>query len=135
VSALLRIAAAAALGAALCACHVLDDAATSIAYDIEAGVGRLEHSSDPALTSVHAPTASRGDCADDYKVQFSRASALVVWCYAPGDPEKVASSHTTTYHLNYVDVPETTIVDKKRGDPLSIEIAKSPGKPVVRRVF
>ena len=109
-------AAAALLAASLAACSLFEDAATAIAYDLEAGVGPFERSNDATTTIVHVPSARRGGCADDYKVQFSRASALVVWCYAPGDPEKTVSSHTTTYHLNYVDVPETIIVDKKRGD-------------------
>ena len=120
---------------ALWACSVLFDAATSIADDIETGSKRLSGSPDRELTIVHMPQASRGDCADSYRVQFTRDSLIGVWCYAPDDPTKVVSSHTTTYHLNYVDVPETTIVDKKRGEPLSIELEKAPGKPVVKHVF
>jgi len=120
---------------ALGACSVLLDAATSIADDIETGAKRLQSSSDAELTIVHTPKASRSDCADAYRVQFTRDSLIGVWCYAPDDPSKVVSSHTTTYHLNYVDVPETTILDKKKGEALSIELEKTGGKPVVKRVF
>lgn len=59
---------------------------------------------------------------------------MVVWCYAPDSATEVVSSHGTTYHLRLVDVPETTIVDKQRGEPLSIEFEHGPGKSVVRRV-
>jgi outer membrane lipoprotein-sorting protein len=121
--------------APLWACSVFFDAATSIADDIETGAKRLERSSDSELTIVHTPKRSRSDCADAYRVQFTRDSLIGVWCYAPDDPTKVVSSHVTTYHLNYVEVPETTIVDKKRGEPLSIELVKTSGKPVVKRVF
>src|SRR5262249_25683038 len=132
----MRIRAWMAFTAAACfACSVLFDAATSIADDIETGAKRLESSNERELTIVHIPQASRSDCADSYRVQFTRDSLIGVWCYAPDDPTKVVSSHTTTYHLNYVDVPETTIVDKKKGEPLSIELTKSPGKPQVQRVF
>ena len=41
----------------------------------------------------------------------------------------------TTYHLNFVQVPETIIVDKKRGEALSIELARGSGKPAVKWVF
>jgi outer membrane murein-binding lipoprotein Lpp len=52
---------AAVLAAALCAgCDAFLDAATAIAYDIEAGVGRLERSRDSVTTIVHVPSASRG---------------------------------------------------------------------------
>jgi hypothetical protein len=131
----LRVAAATALATTLSACMVFFDAATSIAYDIESGAHRLESSPETELTIVHTPRTAWGDCADAYRVQFSRDSLIGVWCYAPDDPTKVVSSHVTTYHLNYVDVPETTIVDKKKGEPLSIELTKSTGKPVVKRVF
>jgi outer membrane lipoprotein-sorting protein len=125
----------AAIAVALLACSVLLDAATSIADDIETGSKKLRSSSDSELTIVHTPHASRSDCADAYRVQFSRDSLIAVWCYAPDDPTRVVSSHTTTYHLNFVDVPDTTIVDKKKGEPLSIELVKGADKPIVRRVF
>ncbi|HTO55498.1 MAG TPA: hypothetical protein VMR50_19095 [Myxococcota bacterium] len=131
----MRLLPAAIALASLCACSVLFDAATSIADDIETGAKQLKSSSDSELTIVHTPKASRSDCADAYRVQFSRDSLIAVWCYAPGDPTKVVSSHTTTYHLNWVDVPETTIVDKKKGEPLSIELVKGADKPIVKRVF
>lgn len=121
--------------AALFGCALLFDAATSIADDIETGAKQLESSSQSELTIVHTPRALRHDCADAYRVQFARDSLIGVWCYAPDDPTKVVSSHTTTYHLNFVDVPKTTIVDKKKGEPLSIELVKGAGKPVVERVF
>jgi hypothetical protein len=127
---------AVALALAVCfACSLLFDAATSIADDIETGSKQLRSSSDSELTIIHTPQVSRSDCADAYRVQFSRDSLIAVWCYAPDDPTQVVSSHTTTYHLNWVDVPETTIVDKKKGESLSIELVKGAGKPVVKRVF
>jgi hypothetical protein len=59
-------------------------------------------------------------------VQFSKASALVIWCEDSKTGE-VTSSHTTTYHLNFVKVPKTYVLDKKAGDPLVIELTKTNG--------
>lgn len=124
----------ASLAFLMASCSDFFDAATAIADDIESGIGAFNHSSGQTTTIVHTPTASRGGCADGYRVQFSAASALVVWCRAPGSTTESVSSHTTTYHLNYVDVPQTTIVDKEAGQPLTLDIAKGPGKPIVTGV-
>jgi hypothetical protein len=128
---------AAALVTPFTACSdFLADAATAIAYDIESHTGRFAASKAAAATTlVHVPKPNRGGCADGYRVQFSRASSLVVWCWAPGSTTQSVSSHTTTYHLRFVDVRETIIVDKQRGESLSIEIVSAPGKPLVRTVW
>jgi len=131
-----RLLLAAFLIAPLTAClDFLTDAATAIAYDIESHTASFARSNAAMATLVHVPKSSRGGCEDGYRVQFTRASSLVVWCRAPGSTAQSVSSHTTTYHLRFVDVSETIIVDKRRGEPLSIEIAKGPHKPVVRRVW
>jgi hypothetical protein len=124
----------AALAAALlvgCS-FAFEDGATAIAYDIESHVSRAARNG--AATLLHRTSPRRGGCADAYRVQFSRESALVIWCHAPDSTAQVVSSHITTYHLRLVEVPETTIVDKARGEPLIIEIESGPGKAVVRRV-
>ena len=113
----------------------LADAATAIAYDIESHTERFARSGATTTTLVHVPKASRGGCTDGYRVQFSRAAGLVVWCWAPGSTTESVSSHITTYHLRFVEVSETIIVDKPRGEPLSIEITKGRHKPVVGKVW
>lgn len=128
------LAAVAACAPAACA-DLLADAATAIAYDIEAHAARFVASGAGESTLVHRPQARRGGCADAYRVQFSQAGGLVVWCRAPRDDSVTVSSHITTYHLRFVDVPATTIVDKARGEPLSIGFAKGAHKPVVARVW
>lgn len=110
----------------------LEGGATAIANDIES---QVKGAASGTTLLVHRTTKQRGGCADAYKVQFSRDAGMVVWCYAPGNTTEVVSSHSTTYHLRFVDVPETTIVDKPKGEPLRIEIERGAGKPVVRRVW
>jgi hypothetical protein len=116
-------------------CDALTDAATAIAYDIEAHAARFAASGEATSTLLHVPQARRGGCADTYRVQFSQAAGLVVWCRAPGSATGTVSSHITTCHLRFVDVPATTIVDKSKGEPLSIAFEKGPGKAVVVKVW
>ncbi len=127
------VAVTAACVAPLAACPgAFYDAATAIAYDIESHTAR--HTRAGTSTLVHVPKSGRGGCKDAYKVQFSRAAGLVVWCWAAGSTTQAVSSHATTYHLRFVDVPETIIVDKQRGESLAIEVARAAGKPAITAV-
>jgi hypothetical protein len=124
---------AGALAATIAHCSWFRDPATSLVLVIERGANQLESSPSFKATIVHPPNSS--DCPDAYRVELVQQGALTVSCFATDDPTKVVSSHTSDLHLKHVDVRETTTVDKKRGEPLSIEIAKSAGKPVIERVF
>ncbi|MGH6644421.1 MAG: hypothetical protein ACRED3_17165, partial [Bradyrhizobium sp.] len=61
-------------------------------------------------------------------------SILVMWCKSASGDGTVAS-HGTTSHLNYVDVPETTILEKRAGEPITFELQKTGGKPSISRVY
>jgi hypothetical protein len=116
------------------ACDDFVDAATAIAFDIERQAGDFARSGAERATIVHVPASTRAGCKDDYRVQFSGNSAIVIWCRAPGSTTETVSSHSTTYHLRFVDVPETTILDKKRGESLAIDLVRGSGKPVVAAI-
>lgn len=58
----------------------------------------------------------------------------MIWCCAPGSATETVSSHSTTYHLRFVEVPETTILDKKRGESLAIDLVRGGGKPMVAAI-
>ena len=119
-----------ALVAVLWACT---DGATRIAYDIESGVAAFRRSEAKTTSIRHIPEARPDGCADAYTVQFSASSALVIWCKKP-DGSGVQSSHTTTYHLRFVDVPQTFKLDKGAGEPTIIDLAKENGRVVVTAV-
>ena len=125
-----------ALALALAAAGCLDflyDAATALAADLQAQSKRVSRA---AISFEHRPEPGRGGCADAYKVQFSAHAGLVVWCYAPGGSTQVVSSHVTTSHLPWVDVPSTLIVDKQRGEALSIELTpQGNAKPKLTRAW
>jgi hypothetical protein len=129
-----RHAMALALGLAAVGClDFLYDAATALAADIQ---GHAKRVSRTAISFEHRPDPGRGGCADAYKAQFSANAGLVVWCYAPGGGTQVVSSHITTSHLPWVDVPNTLIVDKQRGEALSIELTpQGNGKPRLTRAW
>ena len=119
-----------ALVVLLCACT---DGATRIAYDIESGVAAFRRS-DATTTSIrHVPEARPDGCAGAYTVQFTANSALVIWCKKP-DGVEVQGSHTTTYHLRFVEIPKTYKLDKGAGEPTIIDLAKEGGRVVVTDV-
>jgi hypothetical protein len=116
--------------ALLCACS---DGATRIAYEIESGVAAFRRS-DAKTTSIrHVPEARPDGCAGAYTVQFTANSALVIWCKKP-DGVGVQGSHTTTYHLRFVDIPKTYKLDKAAGEPTIIDLARENGRVVVTAV-
>jgi hypothetical protein len=116
------------------ACDDFVDAATAIAYDIEREAGKFARSGAERTTMVHVPASTSAGCKDDYRMQFSSNSAIVIWCRAPGSTTETVSSHSTTYHLRFVEVPETTILDKERGESIAIDLVRGSGKPVVAAV-
>ena len=119
-----------ALAGLLSACT---DGATRIAYDIESAVQAFQRSVDTTHTIRHVPERMPDGCGDAYTVQFSASSSLVIWCKRSGSGE-VTSSHATTYHLRFVEVPRTFKLDKAAGEPTIIELAKADGSVIVTGV-
>ena len=109
------------------------DGATRIAYEIESGVAAFRRSEAKTASIRHVPEARPDGCADAYTVQFTVNSALVIWC-KKSDGSAVQSSHTTTYHLRFVEVPRTYKLDKDAGEATIIDLAKENGKVVVTAV-
>src|SRR5262245_32016089 len=103
-------------------CGDLTDAATRLAYDLEAGAGRLGTQSG-ARYSIRHHTPSRPDqCTGPYTVQLDKVGALIIWCKDAGG--RTVSSHSTSYHARYVDSPQTYLLDKPAGSPLTIELER-----------
>ncbi|MFO1364508.1 MAG: hypothetical protein U1F45_18965 [Burkholderiales bacterium] len=119
-----------ALCALICGCT---DGATRIAYDIESGVTAFERSDARTFEVRHVPERMPDGCAGAYTVQFSARSSLIIWCMDSAGG-KVTSSHATTYHLRFVQVPRTFRLDKAAGEPTVIELAKENGAVVVTGV-
>ena len=100
------------------------DAATRIAYDIEAGAKALGSSTDSAATVRHEPSRWPDGCGDGYALEIGRG--------ASGDPGKGSITvkcagrgiFYTTYHLNFVVVPATVSVRKAAGEPVLLMLEK-----------
>ena len=106
------------------------DGATRVAFDIEAGVAAFERGQAAAATIRHVPESIPEGCKGSYTLQLSARSSLVIWCKDAAGAQTVAS-HATTYHLRFVDVPQTFRIDKAAGEATLIDIVRRGGKPEV----
>jgi hypothetical protein len=128
---LVRAFAAAASVLLLSGC--LTDAATRLAYDIEAGAGRVGRAEGAVYTLVHRVPSSAGECVGPYRVQLDKVGAIIVWCKdAAGDT--TVSSHSTSYHSRFVETSETRIVDKPANEALVIVMERRGGRVVITGV-
>jgi len=108
------------------------DAATRLAYDIEAGAGRLGREAGARYSIQHNTPSKSGECIGPYTVQLDKVGALIIWCKdATG---RTVSSHSTSYHARFVDTPQTYILEKPAGTALTIDIERHDGRAVVTDV-
>lgn len=115
--------------AMLAACGIGTDAATRLAYDIEAGAGRLGSPAGSRYTITHATPSKAGECTGPYTVQLDKVGAIIVWC--KDDTGRTVSSHSTAYHARFVDTPRTFYLEKPAGSPLVIELERRGGRAVM----
>lgn len=108
------------------------DAATRIAYDIESSVGRLGRSDGDRLTVEHLTPSKAGECTGPYTVQFDQVGALIIWC--KDDAGTTVSSHSTSYHNNYVVTAKTWILEKGAGESLLIDLERHGTRVVIADV-
>ena len=110
-------------------CDAFTDAATRIAYDIEAGVGHLGKEAGARYSIQHHTPSKPGECVGPYTVQLDKVGALVIWC--KDGAGKTVSSHSTSYHARFVDTPKTYILEKPAGSTLTIDIERRGSRAVV----
>lgn len=122
----------ATLAAMASGCGAFTDAATRIAYDIEAGEKQLGRASDARHSIRHETPSRAGECTGPYKVQIDKVGALVIWCHDSSGT--IVSSHSTTYHGRFVDAPQTWILDKPAGSTLVIDLERRDGRAVITGV-
>ena len=132
---------AAVLAVLMCACS---DAATRVAYDIESGVKQLGSQEGSRTEIPHVPSRWPEGCAGSYRLRIGKGSAtaegnnnfhinpgaagLSIRCYGSnGNPH----AWSTTYHLRFVDVPQTVEVEKPDGGTAFIQVDRQGGRAVV----
>jgi hypothetical protein len=112
-----------------CGCDLPTDAATRLAYDIEAGSNRLGGGAGATYRIRHETPSKTGECTGPYKVQLDKAGALIVWCKdAAGG---TVSSHSTSYHARFADTPRTYLLDKPAGAALVVDLERRDGRAVI----
>ncbi len=110
-------------------CDAFTDAATRIAFDIEAGAGHLGKEAGGKYTIQHKTPSKAGECIGPYKVQLDKVGALIIWC--KDETDKTVSSHSTSYHARFVDTSQTYILEKPAGSTLTIDIERRGNRAVV----
>ena len=110
-------------------CDVWTDAATRLAYDIEAGADHLGGEDGASYSIRHNTPSKAGECVGPYTVQLDKVGALIIWC--KDEAGRTVSSHSTSYHARFVDTPQTYILDKPAGSTLTIDIARRNGRAVI----
>jgi len=113
-------------------CDVWTDAATRLAFDIEAGAGRLGRQSGAQHSIRHNTPSKAGECTGPYTVQVDKVGALVIWCKDAAG--RTVSSHSTSYHGRFVDTPRTYILEKPAGAALIIDLERRNGRATVADV-
>jgi hypothetical protein len=120
------------------------DAATRVAYDIESGTRSLGAAEGAHIDIRHVPSRWPDGCAGSYTLHLGKGSAtadgngnfhtnrdadgLSVRCFnSSGNPH----AWGTTYHLRFVDVPQTVEIEKQGGEAAVIEVERKSGRPVV----
>ena len=106
------------------------DGATRIAAELEASAAAMRKSGATTSSLHHVPEKDPEGCAAAYTIQLSQNAGMLIWCKdTVGGP--ATSSHMTTSHLRYVDVPQTWIVDKAAGETTLIDLARQGDRVVV----
>jgi hypothetical protein len=114
----------------LAGCNYFTDAATRLAYDIEAGAGRIGRADGAKLTVEHRTPSKAGECAGNYTIQLDKVGAIIIWCKNKAG-DKTESSHTTSHHRRFVDTPRTHLLEKNAGETLTIALERRNGRVVV----
>ena len=114
-----------------CTSDFMTDGATRIAYELKTGADVARKAGQYTLT--HIPKPEPEGCHEDYQIQFSENSSIVIWCRKAGTKE-ATSSHTTTYHLNFVKSPKKFIVEKKKGEATYIDLKYIDGQVIIENV-
>jgi hypothetical protein len=113
-------------------CDGWTDAATRLAFDIEASAGRLGGQNGAKYSIRHNTPSKAGECTGPYTVQVDKVGAIVIWC--KDEAGRTVSSHSTTYHGRFVDTPRTYILEKPAGATLTIDLERRNGRAVVTDV-
>ena len=110
---------------------LFSDAATRLAYQIRDEAAELRHSGESTRTFVHKPWAWPDGITGDYRIE------IIEYKTAPRPGHRsigVARSlagpawYTTSYELNFVEVPRDLSVAHQKGEPTLVTLQMQDGK-------
>jgi hypothetical protein len=110
--------------------RLVSDSATRLAFQIRDEAAALRASGATTRTFVHRPVAWPDGIDGDYRVEFLSSAP-------PGDGRRglfTATSYDggfgsrTTYHLNYVQVPQNLAAAHRKGEPLTVTLELRDGR-------
>lgn len=112
--------------------RIVSDSATRLAYEVRDEAQELRRSGETKRTFVHQPKEWPDGLAGDYRIEIRSTPTPL------NPPEKrsimTANSldgHTrsgTSYHLNYVVVPQDLVVRHRKGEPTLVTLEMRDGK-------
>lgn len=105
------------------------DAATRLAYDMEAGAGLLGKEEGSRYSIQHHTPSADWQCTGPYWVQFDSDRGLVIWC--KDESGNTVSGHSTSYAERFVHSPRQYILNKPAGSTLIIDIERRGGRAVI----
>jgi hypothetical protein len=121
-----------------CAIFVLvlsgcSDGATRLAGELRDAAAQLRNSGANHSVITHTSRARPEGCEAAYSLLLAQRSSIVIWCrpVLGADPTR---SYTTTYHLNFIQVPVRFEVEKRQGEPTTIDLEMRDGNVVVADV-
>jgi len=106
------------------------DAATRLAYDLEAASQRLRAQSASELVLDHKPESSPEGCKGDYTVTLQAGGAILVGCLGDHNYTSLGYSYSTTYHRRFVRVPRELRVAHWHGETTRIILRKVTGNDI-----
>jgi len=109
------------------------DGATRLAGELRDAAAQLRSSGATHSVMTHLPRAHPEGCAAAYSLLLAERSSIVIWC-RPSLGAAPTRSYTTTYHLNFVRVPERFEVEKGQGESTMIDLEMRHGEVVVANV-
>lgn len=127
-----RLALGVALVMALAGCSFFEDAATSVAFQVERNTLLLGRRDGSVRVVVHDARKRAGPEVRKVVAQFDPVGLVVVWYY--DEKGEAVESSGTSYIGRFVDIPKRIIVEKPIDSPLRIELRRESGRIVIRRV-